>query len=304
MTFNPQTLRQLGTYWTDQGGVNLGVVGNAAHTYGYHLGRDRIFDGSGPGKGASDYSIQTARDKAGLSDAASAIDLGRLDRSLPNLYRFSRWLVAQCRANEPGTRDFREIIYSPDGERVLRGDRQRGYASAPRPGEADASHLTHTHISFYRDSEDRDKRPVFAPYFATPPQPEDDMPDISTYVPGQVATIGDPTGPANVRSAPSLTASLLRAIPKGQTETWTVTGWVKGEPSGGSDQWLTRWATGRWEYTAKGNVRAIAPPPDTTPFAQADLDAAYARGKAEGDVKQTVTVTISDGRPPTVITEV
>ena len=41
-----------------------------------------------------------------------------------------------------------------------------------------------------------------------------------------------------------------------------------------------------------------------TPYTQADVDAAYAKGRAEGDVKKTVTVTISDGRPPTVITGV
>ena len=61
--------------------------------------------------------------------------------------------------------DVREIIYSPDGQRVLRWDRERGASSMPRPGEADASHLTHTHVSFYRDSEHRDKVPLFAPYF-------------------------------------------------------------------------------------------------------------------------------------------
>ena len=99
MSSSPQSLRQLGTYWTAQGGVNLGVVGNAAHTYGYHLGRDRIYDGGGPGKGDRDYSVQTRRDKAGLSDAASAIDLGRLNGSLPKLYRFSRWRGIARRAN-------------------------------------------------------------------------------------------------------------------------------------------------------------------------------------------------------------
>ena len=29
MTYNPQTLRDLGAYWVAQGGVNLGVVGDA-----------------------------------------------------------------------------------------------------------------------------------------------------------------------------------------------------------------------------------------------------------------------------------
>lgn len=259
MSTNPASLRALGAYWVAQGGVNLGVVGNAAHRKGYHLGKDRIYDGSGPGLGSADYSVQTARDKAGLSDAASAIDLGRLDGSLPALYRFSRWLVTQCQANKPGARDFREVIYSPDGVKVLRWDRQRGLASAPRSGEADNSHLTHTHISFYRDSETRDKRPVFAPYFAVAPQPEDDMPVISSYIPGQVAVVRASDG-ANIRSAPSLTAPLLRTVPAGSAESWTATGWVKGETTGGSDQWLTRWANGKWEYTSRVNVPSVAAP--------------------------------------------
>ena len=32
-------------------------------------------------------------------------------------------------------------------------------------GNGDESHITHTHISYFRDSEARDKVPLFAPYF-------------------------------------------------------------------------------------------------------------------------------------------
>lgn len=283
MTYNPQTLRDLGAYWTKQGGVNLGVVGNTAHTRGYHLGKDRIFDGSGPGIGPVDYSVQTARDKAGLTDAASAIDLGRLDGSLGNLRAFSKWLVSRARANAPGTRDLREIIYSPDGKTVLRWDRQRGYNSLPRPGEADSSHLTHTHISFYRDSEGRDKRPIFAPYFtpAPPPPPEDPpMPTLATYLPGQVAKVANPGG-ANVRAEPKTSGALLRTIPGSGSESWVVTGWAKGQAVDGSDLWLCRWASGRWEYTHKQNVASgPAAPADPSPFTQADVNKAYNDGLA------------------------
>lgn len=61
------------------------------------------------------------------------------------------------------------MIYTPDGKTVLRWDRERGVKSEPRPGEADASHITHTHISFYRDSERRPKVGLFAPFFVKPP---------------------------------------------------------------------------------------------------------------------------------------
>ena len=113
------------------------------------------------------YSRQTARDKAGLTEAASAIDIGNHS----GLRRLSVWLVIQARDNAPGTRDMREIIYSPDGVKVLRWDRERGPSSQPRPGEADSSHLTHTHVSYYRDSQGRDKVGVFRPYY----EPEDEM---------------------------------------------------------------------------------------------------------------------------------
>lgn len=290
MTYAPKSLRDLGAYWVEQGGVNLGIVGNASHLKGYHLGRDRIYDGAGPGLGDRDYSVQTARDKRGLTDAASAIDLGRLNGRLTDLWEFSRWFAQQCMDAKPGYGDVREVIFwSTSRGRVI------GW-SALAPDRwindyGDASHKTHTHISFFRDSEARDKRPLFAPYFA-PPVPEDDMPVITTYVPGNVAVIADPLGPANIRSAPSLAAPLVRAVPKGSAESWTVTGWVKGEATGGSDQWICRWANGAWEYTSKVNVAKIGAPPDTSPYTQADVDAAYEQGKADGDVKHTVTLQI------------
>ena len=290
MTYAPATIVELGRYWRSKGGAMLGIVGDSKHTKGYHLGKDRIYDGSGPGLGSADYSVQTARDKAGLTDAASAIDLGRLNGTLNGLWDFSRWFAQQCMDGRPGYRDVREVIFwSKVRNRVI------GW-SALDPDRwindyGDLSHKTHTHISFFRDSEHRDKVPLFAPYFS-PPVEDDDMPVVTTYIPGQVATIGDPTGPANIRSAPSLAAPLIRAIPKGATEGWTVVGWVKGEPVGASDQWITRWNAGKWEYTSKVNVRAVGPAPDTSPYTQADLDAAYAKGKAEGDVKRAVALTV------------
>src|SRR3989337_3473133 len=82
--YNPASLRALGAFWTGQGGVNLGVVGDTAHAakgYSYHLGADQL--------AATAYSTKTARDRAGLSNAASAIDLGRLGGTLPDLPQFT-----------------------------------------------------------------------------------------------------------------------------------------------------------------------------------------------------------------------
>jgi hypothetical protein len=278
MSYAPDSIKKLAAYWVARGGVNLGIVGDGRHLKGYHLGKDRIYDGSGPGLGDRDYSVMTARDRAGLTNAASAIDLGKLNGGYLDLRKFSMWLVKRCQAGAPGTSDIREVIYSPDGKRILRYDRQRGRTSAPREGEADASHAWHTHISFYRDSEKRDKVGIFSPFFAVPVPDtstgEDaDMPVIATYIPGQVAVVKASDG-ANVRATPKLSGTLLRTVKAGSSESWTVTGWVKGEATGGSDLWIARWAGSRWEYTHKGNVASVAPPADASPYTQAQLDAA------------------------------
>jgi hypothetical protein len=196
VTSQPDSLRDLGAFWTAHGGVNLGVVGNEKHCDGYHLGQDRIFSSCAckpkgrciAGLKNNDYSVRTVRDQSGLTNFASAIDLGRLNGTLPQLQAFSRWLVRRCQANVRGTRDVREIIYSPDGKRVYGYSREMGVASRPILDYGDASHLTHTHISFYRDSETRDKRPLFEPFFdavqagtldPAAPAAEEDMPGLS-----------------------------------------------------------------------------------------------------------------------------
>jgi len=162
VSFAPASLIALADYWKANGGVLLGIVGNDAHLAGYHLGKDRIYDGSGPGQGDNDYSVQLPRDKAGLTNAASAIDLGKLNGQYKNLRSFSRWLVAQLMADAVVRRDFREVIYSPDGLKVQR------YSAIDNDIHAggDTSHLTHTHLSYLRDSQGRDKTFVFRPYFA------------------------------------------------------------------------------------------------------------------------------------------
>jgi hypothetical protein len=165
MSYAPQTIYALRAYLqpkTKLSASALGIVGDAAHQRraSYHNGQDAI---SRYGRtSATDYSIRTSRDREPyLTNAASALDIG----NFPKLRSLSMSLVAQARANAPGTRDIREIIYSPDGQRVLRWDRERGYSSMPRTGEADDSHLWHTHISWYRDSENRSKLAPFKRYF-------------------------------------------------------------------------------------------------------------------------------------------
>lgn len=247
MSTTPPDLATLGRYWTSQGGVNLGVVGNQRHCAGYHLGKDRIYGSCAcrpdgvcePGNGANDYSVKTARDRAGLTNYASAIDLGKLDGTLANLQDFSSWLVGRARANAPGTSDLREIIYSPDGSRVYRWDRERGYGSAPVLGGGDNSHLTHTHISFYRDSRTRNKVPIFSPYFVVV---EDEM-KITAQVrqawsPTRNATTGESNGV--LRATPDRAASIVVRVPVG-TIIVTVAE-IEAAAGEGPDWRLVEWA--------------------------------------------------------------
>jgi hypothetical protein len=171
MSYAPASLTALRDYLKGLTGlpaVSLGIVGNAAHVRGYHLGRDRIYAASGAG--AADYSVRTPRDRSGLSNAAMAMDIGAFS-SHGGLRHMSTALVARCRRGTADTRDIREVIYSPDGVQVLRWDRERGITSTPRPGEADNSHRTHTHVSWYRDSEARAKVPAFAAILSPVPVP-------------------------------------------------------------------------------------------------------------------------------------
>lgn len=170
MTYAPDALKQdrqylLDTYNAHPGNVSsdlepdeVGIVGDPAHKGGYHCGSDRLVP--------DDYSNKTARDRRGLTEAASAIDIGMFsvkgaDGKTYDWKDLSVWMVAECRKGAPGTRDIREIIYTDDGKRVLRWDRENGQDSPPHTGEADNSHLTHTHTSKYRDSESRRLTPLF-----------------------------------------------------------------------------------------------------------------------------------------------
>ncbi|MEU1761664.1 hypothetical protein [Micromonospora sp. NPDC005652] len=146
--------------------AELGVVADTNHWGGYHCGRDRVVKG--------DYSVvESGRDQTGLSNYASALDIGTFSYKGNNLRTFSLWLVAQCATGTADTRDIREVIYSPDGKTVKRWDRQR------RRSGGDSSHVFHTHISYFRDATKagRDLTPLFRRYLVAiglikPPAPK------------------------------------------------------------------------------------------------------------------------------------
>ncbi|HEY9415352.1 MAG TPA: hypothetical protein VIQ30_11380, partial [Pseudonocardia sp.] len=150
--------------------AEVGIVGDPNHRGGYHCGSDRVVP--------RDYSvIESARDRTGLAKWASALDVGTFSVTVAgkrhDLPSFSVWLVAQCKAGTPDTRDIREVIYSPDGKTVKRWDR------LGKRTTGDSSHLFHTHISYFRDSTKagRDQTPLFRRYLTTIGliKPEDDV---------------------------------------------------------------------------------------------------------------------------------
>lgn len=151
MTYAPESIQRVQRYLHDKTGlawVSLGIIGDEHHRGGYHCGSDRVISG--------DYSVvESPRDRNGLSRAASALDIGNFS----GLRKLSLWLVAQCEANTPDSRDIRSIIYSPDGKTVRRYDR------LGKRDSGDGSHRSHTHLSWFRDAEENDKLALFRRYW-------------------------------------------------------------------------------------------------------------------------------------------
>jgi len=129
--------------------AEAGIVGDASHAEGgdsYHLGKDQIRTSG------HRYSVdESPRDKRGLDNYASAMDIGYFKvttaRGTYDLRDYSVWLVGLCKAGDPDTADLREVIYSPDGKVVKRWDREG------RRTTGDSSHLLHTHESEFRDAD-------------------------------------------------------------------------------------------------------------------------------------------------------
>lgn len=159
MSIAPAKLVEAGNYLDGKARYSfLGIVGDGNHTYGYHLGKDRLT--------AGDYSIQWDRDKHGLSYAASAIDIGA--SSSADLVKLCDWMVGQAKR---GLRpDTREIIGPQLNGRAYRWAVDDGWVGHIRSDGDD--HETHIHESFFRDSEFKDKVQYYSPFFEGD---EDDM---------------------------------------------------------------------------------------------------------------------------------
>lgn len=119
--------------------VLSGIVGDSAHSFGYHLARRDL--------PASDYSVQLPKDKLGPSDAASALDV-TLNATLMKALTWR--LLTAARAHDPRLAAVREFAGTLNGSQVVAWDLSTGAYSYGW----DSSHLWHIHLSFYREYAD------------------------------------------------------------------------------------------------------------------------------------------------------
>lgn len=127
--------------------VELGIVGDSAHaaTGGYHEGRTDL---ERAGVVGSDYSTRLPRDRAGLTESASAIDIGARWAAGRSVWlRFNAALVAALHANEPALAAVRAVNYTDANGATLRTDREHGWSTESN------SDRDHTHVEWYRDTE-------------------------------------------------------------------------------------------------------------------------------------------------------
>lgn len=117
------------------GGEFSGVLGDKAHTYGYHRSRNVL--------PRDDYSRTLERDKSGDGDAASAVDV-KFSRS--SQQKVTARLLAAAKKKDPRLKALREFFGSLDSVHV------RGYDLAYHEDSngADDSHLWHVHLSIFR----------------------------------------------------------------------------------------------------------------------------------------------------------
>lgn len=167
----------------------LGIVGDASHTYGYHLGPDRA--------PSWDSSIsELTRDRTGANRYpyyASAIDIGM---GWGQSRQWLAWFIDRLRKG--AYPDVREVIGSLDGRNALYFDGTDGFDAY---GYSGGGHVSHTHISFYRDSAERDQTPVLRDFLEgiTSEEQDDDMGNLlPIYLPTEFGGLADGTLPADL----------------------------------------------------------------------------------------------------------
>ena len=125
--------------------VMAGVVGDVRHMnppMGYHVDPDEL-----PG---SDYSVQTQRDRTGADQHPHDASAWDLHFGPAEMIVVTNRLLAAARKNDPRMKAVREFCGTRDGRNTypwdLHGNVSEGINSW------DSGHLSHVHISFYRDA--------------------------------------------------------------------------------------------------------------------------------------------------------
>lgn len=116
-----------------------GIVGDRAHTYGYHRARNVI--------PRNDYSAVLAADRRGDGDAASALDMKYSAKWMKIITQ--RLIDSAEDPNDPRMTGVREF-YGTTNSAVVNGRIHNG-DYAWRFESSDDSHLWHVHISFLRE---------------------------------------------------------------------------------------------------------------------------------------------------------
>lgn len=117
-----------------------GIVGDSAHTYGYHRGRNYVSHG--------DYSAVLAADLGGDGSAACALDI---KLSAADMVTVTNRLMTAMRGGDPRTAPIREFFGTQDGRKVTGWDRHNPAVGGDDSfTTSDDSHLWHIHLSIYR----------------------------------------------------------------------------------------------------------------------------------------------------------
>lgn len=124
----------------DLGGVLSGIVGDSAHTRGYHRGRAYV--------PSTDYSVQLTEDKKGDSYSACAIDMSF---SADKMKLYTGRLKAAAERNDPRVKCVREFYGTLNGTDVFGRIHEGSGDGTWRYSTSDKSHLWHVHMSILRE---------------------------------------------------------------------------------------------------------------------------------------------------------
>lgn len=127
--------------------------------WGFHLAKSEIY---GPdGMGDRDYSVKQPRNKRAVSEYSAGFDInvgGKREREVvAHLVEMAR--TGKDKVN--GKSLLFEVIGPDKDGKAMRWGVRTGWKPVP----ARADHDWHVHISFWRDQEEADKRPLFFGYF-------------------------------------------------------------------------------------------------------------------------------------------